>query len=76
MKKIKFRIKNALGYDTFIELKVENGAVLFESQPTVPLAAAFNAESIAQFIGYDEQGKEIYEGDEFADPFNGRIFKA
>lgn len=76
MKKIKFRIKDVLGYDTFIELKVENGAVLFESQPTVPLATAFDAESIAQFIGYDEQGKEIYEGDEFADPFNGRIFKA
>lgn len=73
MRKIKFRIKNALGYDTFIELKVENGAVLFESQPTVPLAAAFDAESIVQFVGYDEQGREIYESDEVADPFNGEI---
>ena len=76
MRKIKFRIKDALGYDTFIEMRVENGGVLFESQPTVPLSTPFDAESITQFIGYDEQGNEIYEGDEFADPFNGRIFKA
>lgn len=30
-------------------------------------------ESIVQLIGYDELGNEIYEGDEFADPFNGRV---
>ena len=38
--------------------------------------AEVKPESIAQLVGYDERGREIYEGDEFTDPFDGKVFTA
>lgn len=66
MKKIKFRGINKNGEFVFMEL----------AKPV-----SFNGEEvdeIAQFVGYDKNGKEIYEGDKLTDKFGhdltARIF--
>lgn len=66
MRKIKFRGKmRGFGDYAFGDLRHRGDEVFVDGYRVYP-------ESIAQLVGYDEQGKEIYEGDEVADPFNGK----
>ena len=55
MRKIKFRGKNEKGEYVFMELEEP---IVFNGE---------QVESVAQFVGYDADGNEIYEGDEFFD---------
>ena len=67
MKPIKFRIKDEVGQDNYIELKVENGEVVLENRTKFRMSAKFVAENIAQFVCYDADGNEVYEGDALID---------
>lgn len=73
MRPIKFRGKAFNGKLIYGDLTRDNYCgyknIYVENEPVDP-------ESVAQLVGYDERGRKIYEGDEFTDPFNGRIFTA
>ena len=66
MEKVKFRGKC-----------LDNGKLVYghfwhsESFGTTVNGVVVDPDSVAQLVGYDEQGREVYEGDEVADPFNG-----
>ena len=73
MRKIKFRWETKDGKFSFCELKVENGALYFSANPNSSdmffLAQNVVENSIAQLVGYDFEGKEVYEGDKVVDKY-------
>lgn len=68
MKKIKFRGKDIQTgkfiYGDLIHSHSEKGGVLISEERPISTPARWVApDSVAQFVGYDADGKEIYEGD-------------
>ena len=66
MRKTKFRWKTEDGNVSFLEMKVKNGELYFASPNSDGmffLASNVIENSIAQLVGYDSDGKEVYEGD-------------
>lgn len=57
MRLIKFRGKNARGENVFVEFE---GPLVFNGEEVT---------DVAQLVGYDADGNEIYEGDKLTDSF-------
>ena len=66
MRKIKFRGRDAYGKLHYGDLwQRTDGMILFDHDETV--WQRVHPESIAQFVGYDANGNEVYEGDVLQD---------
>lgn len=66
MRKIKFRGRRADGYVVFGDL-IHQGDKYFIEHWVPDLEV--EPESVAQLVGIDSNGKEVYEGDEVVDKF-------
>ena len=66
-----------MGKFSFCELRVENGALYFSTNPNSSdmffLAQNVVEISIAQLVGYDSEDKEVYEDDKVVDKYGHEI---
>ena len=70
MKPIKFRWRTKDGETQFAQFEVFDGKLYLKTEENnKPLATNVNPTSLSQFVGYDYDGNEIYESDEFNDKY-------
>ena len=67
---IKFRWKDKIGQTFYSRVEVSGGAMILLTEPTDKLHGYIDENSIAQLIGYDADGKEVYEGDKMISTIN------
>ena len=73
MRPIKFRGKNADGtiyYGDLVTCYKNAVAIAFKNEDGDLTHAPVAPESVAQLVGYDEDGNEVYEGDELISNLN------
>ena len=72
MRPIKFRGRDAYGKLHYGDLwQRTDGMILFDHDETV--WQRVHPESVAQLVGYDRDGREVYEGDTFVVPCGTEI---
>lgn len=66
MREIKFRGTAANGETVFGDLTHERGHVFINDRRVKP-------DTVAQLVGFDDTGEEIYEGDQFTDANGNKL---
>ena len=70
MIEFKFRWQTNDGEMQFARFEVFDGKLYLKTEENrKPLARNVNPMSISRFVGYDADGKEVYEGDVFSDKY-------